>query len=180
MKNKATIVAILGIAGMGIFAAPDLAQADRICRVDGRTGRLICQDDYDRNRPDRNRRDRSIDRFEERNRRYNNRYGQIEARVDRLYREVLGRRADRGGLRNYTQRVIDGWNYNRVRLELARSREAREKINRIYREELGRNADRNGVSTYQRHLANGWSLNEVRDHIRRNYRDRNRRRRYRR
>ena len=45
-------------------------------------------------------------------------------RIDRLYREILGRPADQGGLRNYQQRLIDGWSLDRIRQTLADSEEA--------------------------------------------------------
>lgn len=182
MKFKLITATILGIAGIGLFAAPSLAER---CRVDSRTGGMICEGDRNNRRNVDRRdvnRDRSMDSFEERNRRYNNRHGELEVRVDRLYREVLGRRPDRGGLRTYTDKMLDGWDDNRVRLELSRSQEAKNNIDRIHREELGRRADRDDLRTYQRHLANGWSLSEVRNDVRRSSRDRrgDRRIRYRR
>ena len=166
MKIKPIIgVAILALAA---FAAPARGQG-RNCWVDDRTGRVVCNE----------RRDRYNDSFEERNRRYNEqrnrrydrdrnyRHSEIENRIAQLYREVLGRNPDRGGLRTYTQRVLDGWDYRRVRRDLARSREARDRINQLYWEILGRNADRGGLRTYQRHLENGWSLRQVREELRR-------------
>ena len=171
MKIKPIIgAAILTLAA---FATPARGQG-RNCWVDDRSGQVICSE----------RRDRYNDRFEERNRRYdrdrNYRYTEIENRITQLYREVLSRNPDRGGLRTYTQRVLDGWDYRRVRRDLARSPEARDRINQLYREILGRNADRGGLRNYQRHLENGWSLRQVREELIRSpeARSRNRNRRY--
>lgn len=46
-------------------------------------------------------------------------------RINQLYREVLGRDADPSGLRTYTNRLADGWSFEDIRRDLARSDEAR-------------------------------------------------------
>lgn len=147
MKIKPVVGSLLGLALVATMTGtPVKADEDnRRCWYDRRTDRIECLNG--RNRYDRR----------------DNRYRRVEDRVDRLYREVLGRRADRSGLRAYTNRVVrGGWSYGDVRRELARSREARTQINRLYREILGRSADRRGLISYQRRLERGWSMAQVR------------------
>lgn len=97
--------------------------------------------------------------------RYDDRYRRSHSDIDRIYRDVLGRRADRNGLRTYSRRIEQGWSLREVRRDLARSRECESAINAIYRQVLGRNADRGGIRTYTTRLAEGWSLSEVRRDI---------------
>lgn len=160
MKLKLTTVTILGIAGIGIFAAPDLARANQYCGVQG------CVE-VDRNPIE--------DTSERLNRIDNNFQIQIQTRLSKLYYEVLGRSPDPRESRIYGQRMLNDGHEKAIRRDLARSQEARETIDRIYREEIGSNADRDTLSTYQKHLENGWSLKKVRDRIRRNSEDRHRR-----
>jgi hypothetical protein len=181
-RSIATAVAVLlGIAPIAAtFSAIDPAVAGTSCRWEG--GQLRCDDDSnsssrDRDRRDNNDRDRRdrdddypyYDRNEERYQdRYNDRNNRnsLEDRIDRVYREVLGRPADRDGLRTYVNRVRDrNWSLERVRNELAGSREAESAIDRAYQEILGRNADRNGLRTYVRRLQSGWSIQRIREDL---------------
>lgn len=82
--------------------------------------------------------------------------------VDDLYQEVLGRDADRAGLRTYRRFIEQGWSLSRVRSALASSPEAEQIINSIYRQYLGRDADPGGLSTYRGFLDRGWSMEQVR------------------
>ena len=159
MKTKPIMGSIVGLAVIAAMATSEPVQAqDRSCRVNPRTNRIECVDNrYDR------RYDRSF---------------RVEELIDRLYREVLSRRADRSGLRTYSDRMLrSGWDENRVRRDLVRSREARNRINQLYREILGRNADPGGLRTYQRHLERGWSLAQVRRELMNSEEARNRGRR---
>ena len=45
--------------------------------------------------------------------------------IYRANREILGRPADRSGLRTFRGRIQDGWSLSRIRQDLANSREAR-------------------------------------------------------
>lgn len=47
--------------------------------------------------------------------------------IDKIYQEVLGRDADRDGLRTYQRRLVDGWSLNRVHRDIAKSKEARDR-----------------------------------------------------
>jgi len=155
MKIKPIAGAILGLAVTTAVALPVKADDSRNCRIDRNTGVQICEN---RNNP-------------------NQRYDTVEQRIDQLYREVLGRRADRAGLRAYSDRIMRaGWDYARVRRELARSAEARENIRNSYRQIIGRNPDSDTIRRYQVNLERGWSLDRVRQDIARSgERNRNRR-----
>ena len=85
--------------------------------------------------------------------------------INRIYREVLGRNANRNEFRTYANQVQNGKSLESVRNELANSNEARDAINRIYQETLGRDADQSGLSTYISRLQNGWSLERVRRNL---------------
>ncbi|MFE1743935.1 DUF4214 domain-containing protein [Coleofasciculus sp. H7-2] len=121
-------------------------------------------DDYDYRR---DRRDGSYDYRRNQSNVYNN--------INRIYQNVLGRKADNRGLRLYRQRVESGWSLEKVRRDIADSSEAEQVINRLYQNELGRNGDREGLRTYKRRLADGWSLDRVRQDISRSREARSRR-----
>ncbi|MBW4519333.1 MAG: DUF4214 domain-containing protein [Scytolyngbya sp. HA4215-MV1] len=107
----------------------------------------------------------------------NDRYdSRLEDEINNIYREVLGRNADRRGLRDYSRQVQrSGWSLREVRRDIAKSREAEDRINDIYRSVLGRNADRDGLKTYTNRLAEGWTLRQVRRDIGNSREARNRR-----
>ena len=155
MKIKPIAGAILGLAVTTAVVLPVKADESRNCRIDRNTGVQICEN--------RNNRDQ--------------RYDPVEQRIDQLYREVLGRRADRDSLRAYSDRILRaGWDYSQVRSELARSAEARENITNLYRQIIGRNPDSNTIRRYQVNLERGWSIDRVRQELARS-RDGNRNRR---
>lgn len=177
VNRTCTALAAL-LLGLGVAhgGAIEPAMAQSSCRWEG--GQLRCDDgsrsDSDRNRNrDRDRDDyRYYDRNEERYRddydndrnNYRGDRRDLEDRIDRLYREVLGRPADRNGLRTYVDRVRDrNWSLQRVRDELANSREAESAIDRAYQEILGRRADSRGMRTYLERLRGGWSIQRVRE-----------------
>ena len=87
---------------------------------------------------------------------------QAQDRVNRLFREVLGRSADYASLRNFADQVVDGRELSDLRVELATSPEAREAIKRIYREVLGREADPSGLESQLNELRGGQSLSQIR------------------
>ncbi len=85
--------------------------------------------------------------------------------IDQVFRAVIGRNADRSGLRFYSRRMDSGWSIDQVREHLAYSPAAQRAINEIYREILGRNAEPEGLDLYSRRLARDWSLRQVRHEI---------------
>ncbi len=157
------------IACSGVVLAPIAAQAqsltaqstssDSVYLADQRYDRY---DRYDRSNDRYDRYDRSDDRYDRNDRYQNNSY---YSDINRLYRDILGRRADRSGLRTWSNRLQNGWSLDRVRREIARGSEAQEAINRLYQQVLGRNADQSGLRHYTDLLAEGWSLREVRRDI---------------
>ncbi|MEM7578451.1 MAG: DUF4214 domain-containing protein [Mastigocoleus sp.] len=175
MKKIITVIAGLGFLVTTTLSEP--AQANRrFCVVSEIDRSVVCGREanrYEYQQYDRRYRNRYPDSRQDR---YRSR-GEVRRRVSRIYRDVLGRRGDREGIRTYTNRVLSGrWSLSRVRKDIARSSEAREKINQIYREVLGRDADSNGLRTYRKRLGNGWSLDKVRREIRNSSEARRRRR----
>jgi hypothetical protein len=91
--------------------------------------------------------------------------------ITRLYREVLGRDPDPGGLNHYRQLWRDGWTQGRIRDDLRRSAEGREGyartvITRVYRDLLGRDPDPGGYATYEKLIRErGWTERQVREAI---------------
>jgi Domain of unknown function (DUF4214) len=159
------VITVLSIAP--VHAYEDYCIVDRSNEI--HCGRLATRDEIIRY--SNGRRNDNYDR----NNRDRNRY-QIEDNIDRLYRDVLGRQADRDGLRTYSNRILfDGWSFERVRQDLANSQEAVTRINEIYQEILGRNADSEGLRHYINKLENGWSLNDLRRDIAKSDEARNRR-----
>ena len=180
-RSTLSVLAVLLTLGA---ASP--AIADTACRWEG--SRLRCERDRDRYDSGRNRRDQDYDsRYYNRGpynrgaaydrwrrgRDYDRDYdyyrrsrSRLSSRIDSIYRSVLGRSADRRGLRTYIDRIQDNnWDLRRVRRDLASSREASVAINRAYREILGRPADRSGLRTYRRRLQDGWSLSRIRQEL---------------
>ena len=169
----------LGLCALGLLVSsiPVVAQT-RACVIDERNGFLSCGRLVDESgRPivdysapatvspafGGNRRDDRMSRE------------QAQDRVNRLFREVLGRSADYASLRNFADQVADGRDLSDLRIELATSPEAREAIKRIYREVLGREADTSGLESQISELRGGQSLNQIRDAISRSPEARNRR-----
>lgn len=153
MKNHQFV----GLASLtlGALLAAMPAEAQRpgeICVITNQN-RIVCGRPYD---PDFDGEDNLSPR----------RRAEVERVIRGIYFDVLGRGADAGGLRTYTNRVLnDRWSYERVHQELARSGEARGAINRLYVEILRRNADPVGLNTYQRELQNGQTLTWIREQL---------------
>lgn len=167
----------LTVASLSAFSLPALAQS-RACVIDERNGSLHCgmpADPYG---------NRIVDfpppanvapvfGGDRREERLN--LAQAKERVNRLYREVLGRSADFASLGRFADQVVDGRDLSDVRIELATSPEAREAIKRIYREVLGREADPSGLESQVNELRRGQSLSQIRSAISRSPEARNRR-----
>ncbi|GAB4285565.1 MAG: hypothetical protein Fur0025_17300 [Oscillatoriaceae cyanobacterium] len=89
----------------------------------------------------------------------------LAEQVERLYREMLDITPSLRDINDYVDALERGWNMQRVREDIARSREARYAIAEVYREVLERNPDSGGLDTYQRALARSWNIDDVREDI---------------
>jgi hypothetical protein len=91
--------------------------------------------------------------------------------ITRMYREVLGRDPDAGGLNHYRQLWREGWTQGRIRDDMRRSPEGRDAgvrnaITRAYRELLGRDPDPDGLANYERLMRDrGFSERDLRQSI---------------
>jgi hypothetical protein len=85
----------------------------------------------------------------------------ITAEVTQIYRDVLGRNPDPGGLATFSAELAGGASLATVRQQLAASPEAQNDVNALYRQVLGRDADPGGLATYTGLLADGSSLAAV-------------------
>jgi hypothetical protein len=99
----------------------------------------------------------------------------IRRDVRDIYQDVLGRDADRNGLRQWSRGVRSGESFDDVRRGIAGSPEARDAINKIYRDVLGRDADPSGLQGWQDGLRDGRSLQDIRRSIENSEEARNRR-----
>jgi hypothetical protein len=105
---------------------------------------------------------------------------EVDRTIERIYREVLGRKVDPTSLRTYRTRMMEqGWTEKRIIDELRGTVEYRNAVDRIvakaYRDLLGRDADPGGLRNYVQHmLRDGWTEEQVRNSIRESqeYRDR--------
>ena len=93
--------------------------------------------------------------------------------VTQAYEDILGRKPDAGGLREYRCHIIDdGWSEEDVRNDLKKSEEyTSKKADRIikdaYQDLLGRKPDGGGLANYRKHIAeDGWSEEDVRNDLR--------------
>ena len=156
--KASVLLSVLSVSGlMSLAAAP--AQAQRVCVV-SRYNQVSCtyRDDYRR------------DNYRRDDYRYNRRPLRtrigVRQEVRDVYEDVLGREADREGLRDWSRTVIRrGNSLNDVRENIANSEEAEDRINDIYRDVLGREADRDGLETWTGALEDGESLDDVRREI---------------
>jgi hypothetical protein len=148
------LLSILTVSGlMSLAAAP--AQAQRVCVVT-RYNRVSCTNRYDYQYNRRPLRVRQPIRA---------RVG-VRQEVRDIYEDVLGREADREGLRDWSRTVIRrGNSLDDVREGIANSEEAEDRINDIYRDVLGRDADPDGLETWTGALEDGESLDDVRREI---------------
>ena len=93
--------------------------------------------------------------------------------ITRAYEDILNRKPDAGGMRNYRIKMIDeGWSEQDVRNDLRNSTEAKQGnvdqiIRRAYQDLLGRDPDRTGMENYRKMIRDkGWSEQDVRNSIR--------------
>ncbi|HEB69640.1 MAG TPA: DUF4214 domain-containing protein [Desulfobulbus sp.] len=93
--------------------------------------------------------------------------------VENAYQDVLGRRADQEGMRNFRSKIIDqGWTEGQVREALRNSPEYKKTgadriIKRAYEDILNRAPDRGGMELYRKNiLEQNWSEKQVRDSLR--------------
>jgi len=85
----------------------------------------------------------------------------ITAEVTEIYRDLLGRNPDPGGLATFSAELAGGTSLATVRQQFAASPEAQNDLNALYRQVFGRDADASGLATYTGLLANGSSLAAV-------------------
>ena len=153
--KASVLLSVLSVSGLMSLVAAAPAQAQRVCVVT-RYNQVSCtyRDDYRYNRrPVRVRQPIRV------------RVG-VRQEVRDIYDDVLGREADREGLRDWSRTVIRrGNSLNDVRESIANSEEAEDRINDIYRDVLGREADRDGLETWSGALEDGESLDDVRREI---------------
>ncbi|NCC61976.1 MAG: DUF4214 domain-containing protein [Verrucomicrobiae bacterium] len=103
--------------------------------------------------------------------------------VEEAYEDILGRKPDKDGLRNYRSKIIDeGWSESDVRKSLRESSEYKGQdtdkiIKNAYEDLLGRKPDKAGYDNYKNLIENkGWSEKDVRNALRKSdeYKNRNR------
>ncbi|NEQ20193.1 MAG: DUF4214 domain-containing protein [Microcoleus sp. SIO2G3] len=152
--KTSVLLSVLSVSGLiSLAAAP--AQAQRVC-VRTRYNQVSCtyRDNYWYNRrPLRVRQPIRV------------RVG-VRQEVRDIYEDVLGREAERRGLRDWSRTVIrQGNSLDDIREGIANSDEAKERINDIYRDVLGRDAEPEGLETWTGALEDGESLDDVRREI---------------
>ena len=93
--------------------------------------------------------------------------------VENAYQDVLGRKADKAGIREFRSKIIDqGWTEAQVREALRHSPEfkqtgADEIIKRAYEDILNREPDRSGKELYRKNITEqNWTEKQVRDSLR--------------
>jgi hypothetical protein len=86
--------------------------------------------------------------------------------INSIYREVLKRDPDGGGLQNYLHQLMNGRSAESIRSEIASSVESRRLIIAdIYREVLKREPDEGGMQNYLQQLSGGRSAASIKDEI---------------
>lgn len=112
-----------------------------------------------------------------------NRPSVSDEQIRQVYREVLEREADEGGLNHYRQQAAKGWSIDQIRSDLMNSNERRAleaskaqaaqaaaaqkdaeitaAIKQAYRDILERDADDGGIAHYKSQIAKGWSIEQV-------------------
>ncbi len=88
-----------------------------------------------------------------------------EEQVRQIFREVLGREVDAGGLQHYVSGAAAGRSFDDIRSGIASSDESRGKINQIFQDVLGRDADAPGTQHYIEELTKGRTLSSVRSGV---------------
>lgn len=116
-----------------------------------------------------------------------NRPSVSDDQIKQVYREVLEREADEGGINHYRQQAAKGWTIDQIRNDLMNSNERRaleaskaqaaqaaaaqkdaeltSAIKQAYRDILERDADDGGIAHYKLQIAKGWTLDQVRQDL---------------
>jgi CHAP domain len=116
-----------------------------------------------------------------------NRPSVSDDQIRQVYREVLEREADEGGINHYRQQAAEGWTIDQIRSDLMNSNERRAleankaqaaqaavaqkdtettaAIKQAYRDILERDADEGGLAHYKSQIAKGWTLDQVRQDL---------------
>ena len=119
-----------------------------------------------------------------------NRPAVSDEQIRQVYREVLEREADEGGINHYRQQASKGWGVDQIRSDLMNSNERKQleankaqaaqaaqaaaaqkdaettaAIKQAYRDILEREADDGGIAHYKSQIAKGWSIEQVRQDL---------------
>ena len=116
-----------------------------------------------------------------------NRPAVSDDQIKQVYREVLEREADEGGVNHYRQQAAKGWSIDQIRSDLMNSNERKQleankaqaaqaaatqkdaeltsAIKQAYRDILERDADDGGIAHYKLQIAKGWTLDQVRQDL---------------
>ena len=116
-----------------------------------------------------------------------NRPSVSDDQIRQVYREVLEREADEGGINHYRQQAAGGWTIDQIRSDLMNSNERKQleankaqaarsaaaqkdaeitaAIKQAYRDILERDADEGGIAHYKSQIAKGWTLDQVRQDL---------------
>lgn len=116
-----------------------------------------------------------------------NRPAVSDDQIKQVYREVLEREADEGGINHYRQQAAKGWSIDQIRSDLMNSNERRAleaskaqaaqaaaaqkdaettaAIKQAYRDILERDADEGGIAHYKSQIAKGWTIDQVRQDL---------------
>jgi len=116
-----------------------------------------------------------------------NRPSVSDDQIRQVYREVLEREADEGGINHYRQQAAKGWSIDQIRQDLMNSNERRaleankaqaaqaaaaqkdaeltSAIKQAYCDILERDADEGGIAHYKSQIVKGWTLDQVRQDL---------------
>ncbi|MBJ7297269.1 MAG: DUF4214 domain-containing protein, partial [Dolichospermum sp.] len=85
-----------------------------------------------------------------------------KGKVIGIYRDVLGREPDGGGLQGWIDALERNFTLLQIRNAFGHSEEAKGKVIGIYRDVLGREPDAGELQSYLDALGRDWSLAQVR------------------
>lgn len=116
-----------------------------------------------------------------------NRPSVSDDQIRQVYREVLEREADEGGINHYRSQAAKGWSIDQIRSDLMNSNERKQleankaqaaqaaaaqkdaeitaAIKQAYRDILERDADEGGIAHYKSQVAKGWTIDQVRQDL---------------
>lgn len=116
-----------------------------------------------------------------------NRPSVSDDQIRQVYREVLEREADEGGINHYRQQAAGGWTIDQIRSDLMNSNERKQleankaqaaqsaaaqkdaeltsAIKQAYRDILERDADDGGIAHYKSQVTKGWTIDQVRQDL---------------